>query len=65
MLARDWFSDGKCWVRIGLDGGRADGEFLRGIFPDSAGEMYILHPVFFISNENFGEGFKLLNFGNF
>ena len=24
-----------------------------------------LHPVFFISNKHFGEGFKLLNFGHF
>ena len=24
-----------------------------------------LHPFFFISNTNFGEGFKLLNFGHY
>ena len=27
--------------------------------------IFKIHPVFFISNKNFGEGFKLLNFGKF
>ena len=33
--------------------------------PTAKSNTILVHPVFFISNKNVGEGFKLLSFGHF